>query len=456
MSTQTPLPKKSHLGVYVVEECLSAGGFGITYLCRDTRLDRKVAVKECFPLDYAYREGDRVLPSGGEDADILGLSVESMKKEASVLAPISQHPSIVEVYDTLELNGTCYMVMKLIEGTSLEKCVKQNQAPNTEKGIIEMMLPLLKGLHYVHGHGVMHRDIKPGNIMLERSGNPVIVDFGSARNYAGKKRKHTTFISDGYAPIEQYEGTGNQGPWTDIYAAATVIYELACGKKPTSAEIRNADESKHKPLARLQPSGFSATFMEAVDWALALEADDRPQSIPEWLEALARDYENLDTSDSRIPARPQPVPPPIPGSRAASGKSGVAEPINGGIDHREPVTPDTGADRAPAEPGTWILHCTDKRNGTRQSFKVSREDFRESYGRLIIGRTDQFCDFALTNDSVSRQHVTLIFYKEQLSIEDRNSSNGTWLGQQELRPFEPETVAKGDVFTMGEVGIEIG
>jgi serine/threonine protein kinase len=144
-------------------------------------------------------------------------------------------------------------------------------------------MPLLEGLEVVHKAGYTHRDIKPGNIQMREDDTPVLLDFGSARMQAAER---TAIISPGYAPFEQYHATGNQGPWSDLYALGGVLYWIVTGNRPHDAAARVRQDSMPTALEAGDRDLYGAELLAAIDWALAPQEELRPQSVPEWREAL--------------------------------------------------------------------------------------------------------------------------------------------------------------------------
>jgi len=267
---------------------LGAGGFGLTYWGWDTVLDKPVAVKEYLPNDLAVRAADNsVAAKSGGDEDNFRWGLNRFLDEARTLAKF-KHPNIVSVYRYFEAHGTAYIVMEFIEGETFGAYLKRVGKPK-EAFLHDVITALLDGLAEVHRAGFMHRDIKPGNIIITATGAPVLVDFGAARQeVGGKSRSITRVVTPGYAPIEQYSTRGKQGPWTDIYALGAVAYRAITGKAPPDAteRVRGDDMTPATEAAR---GNYSAAFLTAVDWALAVDEDQRPQDVEAWREALRED-----------------------------------------------------------------------------------------------------------------------------------------------------------------------
>jgi hypothetical protein len=278
------LPVGYALHEYTIEAVLGAGGFGISYRARDNNLQCRVAIKEYLPNDLAVRvAGQSVVPRSDSDAYRVGL--ERFLAEARVLAGF-RHPNIVRVSRFFEANGTAYMVMDYEQGESLREWL-HGHSPVDEAALKRMFLPLLDGLAIVHQAGVVHRDIKPANIYVrDADGSLVLLDFGAARQTTGvPSRSLTSIVTPGYAPFEQYHTRGAQGPWTDLYALAGVMYWLVTGQKPLEAPSRIKDDIMI-PAAAAAAGRFSPGFLAAIDWALRVDEDARPRSVAEFRPVL--------------------------------------------------------------------------------------------------------------------------------------------------------------------------
>jgi len=257
---------------------LGAGGFGLTYLGWDTVLDKPVAIKEYLPNDLAVRAaGVSVVAKSGGDEDNFRWGLNRFLDEARTLAKF-KHPNIVPVYRCFEAHGTAYIVMGFVEGETLNDYLKRTGKPK-ESFLREVVIALLDGLAEVHRAGFMHRDIKPGNIIITAKGAPVLVDFGAARQeVGGKSRSITSVVTPGYAPIEQYSTRGKQGPWTDIYALGAVAYRAITGKAPLDATERVLDDAL-TPAAHAGRDNYSANFLRAIDAELTVNSKERLQCV---------------------------------------------------------------------------------------------------------------------------------------------------------------------------------
>ena len=280
------LPQGYRLQEYEFVRVLGFGGFGVTYLGYDHNLDKAVAIKEYQPADIAIRtENQSIAPKASTFREDFDWGLERFLDEARTLARFD-HRNIVKVHRYFEANGTAYIVMEYVEGETLSAYLTQKGTLD-EAELKRVLMPILDGLETIHGADFLHRDIKPGNIVLrDEDTSPVLVDFGAAR-HAVSARSHsvTTIVTPGYAPIEQYSSKGNQGPWTDIYALGAVFYKALTGESPSDA-IDRLERDPFEPAAKRCSSKGGRGFLKAVDWALKVKEGDRPQTIAAWKSAV--------------------------------------------------------------------------------------------------------------------------------------------------------------------------
>ena len=284
------LPEGTDIAGYRLSRVLGDGGFGITYLAENYNKE-KFAIKEYLPGQFAIRDGIEVHPNAKKNREDFEWGRESFVEEARMLARF-KHPNIVEVKHFVEMNNTAYIVMKYEDGEPLDELLRRRGAL-TEAQLKRILFPIADGLCEVHRQGVWHRDIKPANVFVRRSDeSPVLLDFGAARNALGVKSKSMeTIVSPPYSPPEQYDSEGELGPYTDIYALSALCYRAIAGKPPEESprRQRNVYKGHEDPLpslAEAQPEGYSGALLEAVDWGLRLNEEERPQSVDEWLAAM--------------------------------------------------------------------------------------------------------------------------------------------------------------------------
>ena len=278
----------TQLDDYEIVRTLGSGGFGTVYLARDRFLDREVAVKEYLPAQLAYRaQGLRVAVRSPNLADTYAAGLRSFVNEAKILARFN-HPAVVKVHRFWEANGTAYMVMPWVRGPTLREVRRAMTAPPTEAWLRSLLDPLLDALALLHGQGIYHRDIAPDNVLLPTVKEPVLLDFGAARRVVGDRtQSFTAVLKPSFAPIEQYAEASQvrQGPWTDLYALGAVVVYLLTAVPPPPSTVR-AVQDEMPLLTEQPPPGVSAAFLRAIQWALAVRPQERPQSVQEFCNAL--------------------------------------------------------------------------------------------------------------------------------------------------------------------------
>jgi Protein kinase domain/Right handed beta helix region len=300
------LPPGYLLADYRLCRVLGYGGFGITYLAEDVNLHQRFAIKEYLPPDIAARDSTsvvRAITSSREQDFRWGR--DAFLKEARIMGRPS-HPNLVRVHRYFEMNGTAYIVMDYVEGERFDDVLSgfpEGYPKDTLNRIVGLLLDVVG---VIHDASVLHRDIKPGNIILRADGIPVLLDFGAARDFSlGVSRSLTALVSTGYAPLEQYSTTGRQGPWTDIYSLAAVVYRAIAGTPPVEPLLRLRDDPL-KPAVEVGSGRYESRFLAAVDHGLKLHPQDRPQSVQEWRQALCDSPPTTTQSNKRRRAEDRP------------------------------------------------------------------------------------------------------------------------------------------------------
>ncbi|WP_170461315.1 serine/threonine-protein kinase [Ruegeria arenilitoris] len=275
-------------GQYEILRFLSNGGFGITYLARDS-LERDVVIKECYPGALCRRNGDLVEPNDPAFKDDLRAIIDLFIQEARNHARLV-HPNIVDVHQVFEDNDTAYIAMDLIRGCDLLDYIED---PKTETGpdfIVQVTEKMLSAVSFIHQSGMLHRDISPDNILIDENGEPILIDFGAAREQAANQSAALLtlrVIKDGYSPHEFYVRGSEQGPSSDLYVLAATLYHAISGERPIDGQSRlnafnNGQKDPYQPLTgRFQ--GYPDGFLEAIDKAMEVHATDRLQSALDWL-----------------------------------------------------------------------------------------------------------------------------------------------------------------------------
>ena len=272
-------------GKYAVGEMLGEGGFGITYMGRDIKLDRIVAIKEYYPTGLVNRS-NTISPIVSENTAGLGYfskGCDRFLKEARILAKFSDEPGIVNIIEFFEENNTAYIVMEYINGITLQEYLKQ-KGKLAQNETLAIMMPIMRSLEKVHTQGLIHRDISPSNIML-KADQVKLIDFGAARNSTANDNKSISLmLKPGYAPEEQYRSKGVQGPWTDVYALCATMYRCITGITPDEANDRVYSDELKSPSAL--GITIDSTLEHAVMKGLAVFQKDRYQNIQEFINGL--------------------------------------------------------------------------------------------------------------------------------------------------------------------------
>jgi len=282
--TDVALPQGHALDEYRIESVLGIGGFGITYLATDTNLNLKVAINEYLPTEWVQRAADySVKPKSPETLDTFNWGRARFIEESRTLASF-RHPNIVRVMRFFQANETAYMVMEFVAGEPLNEWMRHRR-PLDERTVLGIARALLDGLEMVHVGGYLHRDIKPGNIFVRGDGSPVLIDFGSARA-AAANMELTTIVSPGFAPVEQYDSRGGQGPWSDLYALGGVLYWMVTGQSPIEAPARAFSDPMPPAVKAADSSRYSQALLKAIDWALVPSKEQRPKCVADLRQAL--------------------------------------------------------------------------------------------------------------------------------------------------------------------------
>lgn len=289
------MPPGTRLGEFEVTGLLGVGGFGIVYQAYDHSLQRDVAIKEYLPASLARRsDGQSVILRSSVDEQSFDDGLRSFIGEARLLAQFD-HASLVKVFRFWEQNETAYMVMPLYRGMTLKQARRWMRSPPPEEWLRKVLWSVLGALNVLHAGKTMHRDISPENIFLQDSGPPVLLDLGAARRAIGEKSQNlTATLKFSYAPIEQYgDAPGlRQGPWTDIYSLAAVVYGCLSNELPLPATLR-AVKDRMPTFAEIaariseqQDLSYTPGFVQTIDQALALRPRERPRTVSAFARAM--------------------------------------------------------------------------------------------------------------------------------------------------------------------------
>lgn len=289
------LPAGFSLQRYLIESVLGAGGFGITYQAIHEALENRVALKEYFPAEWAYRDHDAItvranaqgqIPARSGEPACYDWGLQRFLDEARILAQIN-HPHVVRVRDYFTANGSAYIVMEYEAGESLSAMLQRGGIlPESE--LHRLLRDVLPALEAVHGQGYLHRDLKPSNLYIRSAnGHFVLIDFGAARQALGRRtRSVTSVVTPGYSPIEQYVTVGEDyGPWTDIYALGAVLYRCITGAPPIEAPGRVLKDPV-QPAIECGAGLYSPGLLRVIDRALSVRPEERFQTVAAMRDAL--------------------------------------------------------------------------------------------------------------------------------------------------------------------------
>ena len=360
---------------YRIEKVLGAGGFGVTYQVTDLKEGAPAALKEYMPADFAVRRAFSctVQPNSGQEAPYEKF-LEKFLQEAQTIYKFKGHPSIVEVRHLFRENGTAYYVMELLDGEDLGKGLARHGGRMPWDCMIPIFLPVAMTLETIHKAGLIHCDISPDNICMQRSGVPKLLDFGAARVLLhGEAVASVIVLKNGYAPPEQRFGR-KMGTWTDVYALAATVYRCVTGRVPPAAEERLNGEAVIPPSllgVEIPSPGWEQALMKG----LALRMEERYQTAMEFWEALVADFAEVSIAEL-----------PMMGIQCIEGVR------------------------------------------ARASVQVTEE--------LLVGVNAQKCGFAYPKGTPGVSRVHLRFWADggRLMVMDMGSTYGSWINGRKMRP----------------------
>lgn len=305
---------------YRIDSYLASGGFGNTYVATNVHFHDKVAVKEFFMKGVSLRDNNNttVNVASPDNEDLFEAQRSKFKKEAQRLHELhSEH--IVGVTDFFDENGTSYYVMDYIDGESLENRLKRTGRPIPEQEALSILRQVLDALLVAHGNNpmILHMDIKPGNIMVDKSGNVKLIDFGASKQLdtGGSSTSSAMPYTNGYAPLEQIaQDITLCGPWTDFYALGATLYAVLTNSKPPMPSSVMSDATVLKQQSLPLPDYISDRTKKLIVWMMQVNSNSRPRNVQQIIDFLD---ENDDISITQLDPPPPPdvtgpTPPPVP------------------------------------------------------------------------------------------------------------------------------------------------
>jgi serine/threonine protein kinase len=275
------------LDSFTIESVLGGGGFSIVYLAHDND-NKKVVIKEYMPSRLASRStNNEVVPTTEANTERFAHGRRLFFQEASTLINL-KHPNIVNVINFFRANGTVYMVMDYEEGVNLQNYIKKHRGNLSEALLGAVFIPLLEGLQLIHSGGLLHLDIKPGNIHLCHGAKPLLLDFGAVHEMMHSRQfQPNQVITPGFSPIEQLDPGGYVGPWTDIYAIGATMRACIEGTPPPSSPKRREKDTM-RPAVNAFKKKYTQELLETIDWAMEVDPMIRPQKVEQLLEIFKK------------------------------------------------------------------------------------------------------------------------------------------------------------------------
>ncbi len=369
---------------YLVGRVLGKGGFGVTYIAKDIISNNICAIKEYMPSEYSTRSGgtQNIVPFSDDKARfVFTHGREKFMEEAKTLLKLRNNPIVVDILDYFMQNNTAYLVMEYLDGQDLRKMARSSGGKLDPEFAKMVFVTIASSLMEIHRMNILHRDLSPENIIVTSNGRIKLIDFGAARNFVSTQNKGMSILlKPGFAPPEQYNAKGTQGPWSDVYALCATFYTLVSGKPLVDALFRYRGE----PQPSLASLGCPVTkkTSDVIERGMELDFKRRYRDFKELLD-------DIDIA-SNPPRPPKPKPPTPPKPPVPSGK--MTQPYVAAI------------------VGNSL--CNKVLVGSNDVFK--------------IGRSAQSCQYVVSGDTnISRIHCYLRFDGNRIYLCDA-SSNGTF------------------------------
>lgn len=388
---------------YLLGRVLGKGGFGITYVAKDIISNKICAVKEYMPSEYSSRSSGtmQITPYDNDKARyVFEHGREKFKLEAQTLMRLRHNPVVVDILDYFYQNNTAYLVMEFLDGDDLRKMARKNGGKLDPEFTKQVFVTIASSLMEVHNLNILHRDISPENIIVTKDGQVKLIDFGAARNYVSTQNKGMSILLKvGFAPPEQYDSKGCQGPWSDIYALCATFYNLVSGKALMDAMFRY--RGAEQPSLRELGCPVSPKTSAVIQRGMELDYRRRYNNLKEL----------LDDIDISVGTKPSSKPDKLPADEPpnAGGKTQM-----GGEDQNassQPTAQQTKQLCVAAVMGNTL--CNRQYINADDVFK--------------IGRSYQSCQYVVSGDSnISRIHCFLRVNGGRILLTDC-SSNGTYL-----------------------------
>lgn len=280
-----PLPEGTLVEHYKIRQVLGIGGFSVVYTARDLEAGNLVAVKEYYSTTCVGRRKDNTLGLLSPDKGVkFNMGIKRFFDEGFTLSQID-HPNLVKVTNFFRANSTAYMVMDYESGKDLRWFIKNTVEVPDEAFLLSIFMMVLAGLKEVHEQGYLHLDIKPSNILLRASGNPLLLDLGAAHRITTRSNiQDVQTLTHGYSSPEQHARNALSYA-SDLYGVAMTMRACITHMTPQSA-ARRIDKDQMKPLVETHQRYYRPRLLEAIDAASNIEPGKRPRDVDMFIRML--------------------------------------------------------------------------------------------------------------------------------------------------------------------------
>ena len=441
-------------GRYTVGRVLGRGGFGITYKAKNNATGRIVAVKEYMPSEYSSRPSGSltVIPYDNEKSRrIFKHGKEKFIDEAKTLVQLRNNPIVVDILDYFEENNTAYLVMQFLDGKDLRTIARNSAGGRIDPEFAtECFVTVASCLAEVHKLNILHRDISPENIIVSPDKKIItLIDFGAARSFVSSQNKGMSILLKvGYAPPEQYNSKGNQGPWSDVYALCATYYNIVSGKAPTDSMFRY--RGQHMPTLDEMGCNVYPGMSAIIDKGMSLDVKDRYKDFMELLNAVSKVMPIQQAQSQKSEPSGQKKIPPNGNGNFGSQNGGLHGGFggqngnfvsNGGSAQGGRIGYNNGSlQGAKFGPNQGVIQSASKQKIPYITFVSSGISSNIGSRDIFkIGRTGQGCNMSLSGSIISRIHCYLTFDGNNFRLTDV-SSNGTFLENGERLVKEREYI----------------
>lgn len=390
---------------YLLGRVLGKGGFGVTYVAMDLKYNTLCAIKEYLPAEYSTRSNGtkNIVPYSDAKAQyVFNHGREKFVEEAKTLLELKNDPIVVDILNFFQENNTAYLVMEYLDGQDLRKMTRM-QGGRLDAGFAKtVFVTVASSLMEIHKKNILHRDLSPENIVVTKDGKIKLIDFGAARNFVSTQNAGMSILlKPGFAPPEQYEKKGNQGPWSDVYALCATFYNLVSGKTLVDALFRY--RGQEQPSLISLGCAVTKKTSDVIEKGMALEQRNRYQNFMELLNDI-----DIEVSQKPISSpTPQPVKPPQP----------VRPP--------QPVKPSQPI--RPPQPPVKTVHKHAYIAAVMRNQMVNKVLVPQG-SPFSVGRFEQSHYRIAGDTNVSREHCQIRYDGTKLYITDK-SANGTFFAK---------------------------